>query len=68
MVFDEPPAPAARDEFGFDTVEVAARRLVRSAGKHGNMCKQNFSSEALLNEFTGWLHQEAWLLQTMYDH
>jgi len=29
-VFDEPPAPAARDEFGFDTVAVVARRLVKS--------------------------------------
>ena len=27
MVFDEPPAPAARDEFGRDTCEPAARRL-----------------------------------------
>jgi hypothetical protein len=29
IVFEEPPAPAARDEFGRDTVEApAARRLV----------------------------------------
>jgi len=32
MVFDEPPAPAARDEFGFDTVEVAARRRMAAPG------------------------------------
>lgn len=29
MVFDEPPAPAARDEFGLDTVVFVARRLAR---------------------------------------
>jgi hypothetical protein len=27
MVFEDPPAPAARDELGFDTCEPAARRL-----------------------------------------
>jgi hypothetical protein len=27
MVFDDPPAPAARDELGFATCDVAARRL-----------------------------------------
>jgi len=26
MVFDEPPAPAALDEFGFETVVFVARR------------------------------------------
>lgn len=29
MVFDEPPAPAARVEFGFETVLPVARRLTR---------------------------------------
>jgi len=29
MVFDEPPAPAARDELGFETVLPVARRLNR---------------------------------------
>lgn len=29
MVFDEPPAPAARDELGFETVLPVARRLTR---------------------------------------
>jgi hypothetical protein len=27
MVFDDPPAPAARDELGLETCDVAARRL-----------------------------------------
>lgn len=27
MVFDEPPAPAARDEFGLETCDAPARRL-----------------------------------------
>ena len=27
MVFDDPPAPAARDELGLATCDVAARRL-----------------------------------------
>jgi len=31
-VFDEPPAPAARDEFGFDTVAVVARRRIAAPG------------------------------------
>jgi len=31
-VFDEPPAPAARDEFGFDTVAVVARRRTAAPG------------------------------------
>ena len=29
MVFDEPPAPAARVELGFETVLPVARRLTR---------------------------------------
>lgn len=33
MVFDDPPAPAARDELGLKTCEVAARRLKKAKGK-----------------------------------
>lgn len=33
IVFDEPPAPAARDEFGFCTVLLVALRLERTASK-----------------------------------
>lgn len=29
MVFDEPPAPAAREEFGLDTWAAPAARLLR---------------------------------------
>ncbi len=29
MVFDDPPAPAERDELGFETCDVPARRLQR---------------------------------------
>ena len=29
MVFDDPPAPAERDELGLETCDVAARRLAR---------------------------------------
>lgn len=32
MVFDEPPAPAAREELGLDTVEVGARRRIAAPG------------------------------------
>lgn len=31
-MFDEPPAPAARDEFGFDGVAVVARRRIAAPG------------------------------------
>lgn len=33
MVFDDPPAPAARDELGLETCEVAARRLQKEFRK-----------------------------------
>jgi len=32
MVFDEPPAPAALDEFGFETVVFVARRRMLAPG------------------------------------
>lgn len=59
MVFDEPPAPAAREELGFATCEPAARRLFmpKSAGLR--------SSTYQLTEFE---HQEAWLRQTQRGH
>jgi hypothetical protein len=33
MVFDDPPAPAARDELGLETCDVAARRLPKKNEK-----------------------------------
>ncbi len=33
MVFDDPPAPAARDELGLETCDVAARRLQKEKKK-----------------------------------
>jgi len=33
MVFDEPPAPAARVEFGLDTAVVARRRIAAPGGR-----------------------------------
>lgn len=39
IVFEDPPAPAARDELGFDTCEPAARRLPLSFEKYP--CKMN---------------------------
>jgi hypothetical protein len=35
MVFDDPPAPAERDELGLETCDVAARRLAKRKKKRG---------------------------------
>lgn len=43
IVFDEPPAPAALDEFGFATCEPAARRLTKT---HQDHLKEIISKES----------------------
>lgn len=54
MVFDEPPAPAARVEFGFETVLPVARRLSR------RLVQFSSSPHTAVRRLTGRLHQLVW--------
>jgi hypothetical protein len=78
MVFDDPPAPAAREELGLATCDVAARRLQkekkRKKGRVRKETQYRYEGERLRGNVaflsqrdtrTGFAHREAWRLQSL---
>jgi hypothetical protein len=60
MVFDDPPAPAARDELGLETCDVAARRLPKK-----EVSEMLETIDLRGDTRTGFAHQAVWRLQLL---